>query len=33
VLDGARDASFAWVRDDTVLAVSAGRLLRIHVGS
>lgn len=29
VLDNGRDASFAWVSDDTVLAVSNGTLLRI----
>jgi hypothetical protein len=31
VLDGGHDASFAWVRSDTVLAVSNGQLLRIDV--
>ena len=31
VLDNGRDASFAWVSDDTVLAVSAGTLLRIDL--
>ena len=31
VLEGATDASFAWVGDDTVLATSGGRLLRIPV--
>jgi hypothetical protein len=31
VLDGGRDASFAWVSDDTVLAVSNGTLVRIDV--
>ena len=31
VLDNGRDASFAWVSDDTVLAVSSGTLLRIDL--
>ena len=31
VVDGGRDASFAWVGDDTVLAVSGGTMLRIDV--
>jgi hypothetical protein len=31
VLDNGRDASFAWVSRDTVLAVSAGGLLRIDL--
>ena len=31
VLDNGRDASFAWVSDDTVLAVSGGTLLRIDL--
>jgi hypothetical protein len=31
VLDDGRDASFAWVSDDTVLAVSSGTLLRIDL--
>ena len=31
ILDGGRDASFAWVRPDTLLVVSSGRLLRVDV--
>jgi hypothetical protein len=31
VLEGGRDASFAWVRPDTLLAVSNGQLLRVDV--
>ncbi|HXY92493.1 MAG TPA: hypothetical protein VEP49_08465 [Acidimicrobiia bacterium] len=31
VLDGAHDASFAWVGDDTVLAVADGRLVRVDL--
>jgi len=31
ILDGARDASFAWVSRDTVLATANGRLVRIDI--
>jgi hypothetical protein len=31
ILDGGHDASFAWVRPDTLLAVSNGQLLRVDV--
>jgi hypothetical protein len=31
ILDGGHDASFAWVRSDTLLAVSNGQLLRVDV--
>jgi hypothetical protein len=31
VLEGGHDASFAWVRPDTLLAVSNGQLLRVDV--